>query len=423
MSDRMTPVSFGGLMSLALSEYRQSGSIFGVRRLYRHAQGKALPIFGETLETPFGPAAGPHTQLAQNLVAAYAGGSRFFELKTVQTLDGEDLPVSKPCILAREEGFNVEWSTELTVPQALDEYIKAWFAMKLLSRELGLGSDTGFVFNMSVGYDLKGIQSEKIDRFIESLKDASRTACFAECAEWTLSHLSEFSHVDEAFVRAISPRVCRSITLSTLHGCPAGEIESIASYLISKKELNTYVKCNPTLLGYDFARKTLDGMGYDSLCFDEHHFNDDLQFSDAAPMFTRLKALAKENGVEFGLKLSNTFPVEIVHHELPGDEMYMSGKGLYPLTIALAQKLETAFHGGMRVSYSGGADAFNIGDIFDCGIWPITMATTLLKPGGYNRMEPVAKLLSSKPYRAFDGVDTAKLAALVAASTHDNHHL
>ena len=39
--------------------------------------------FDERIETPFGPAAGPNTQLAQNIVASYVAGSRFFELKTV----------------------------------------------------------------------------------------------------------------------------------------------------------------------------------------------------------------------------------------------------------------------------------------------------------------------------------------------------
>ena len=79
-------------------------------------------------------------------------------------------------------------------------------------------------------------------------------------------------------LESISPNVCTSITLSTLHGCPPQEIERIATYLITEKGLNTYVKCNPTLLGYEFARKTLDSMGYDYLSFDDHHFNDDLQF-------------------------------------------------------------------------------------------------------------------------------------------------
>ena len=118
------------------------------------------------METPCGPAAGPHTQLAQNIIAAYLTGSRFFEVKTVQILDGEDLPVSKPCIAAADECYNVEWSTELRVPQAYDEYVKAWFVLKLLSKEFELGDPNGFIFNMSVGYDLAGIQSPKIDRYI-----------------------------------------------------------------------------------------------------------------------------------------------------------------------------------------------------------------------------------------------------------------
>ncbi len=145
MSDRMTPIPFASLMNWILEE-RASGSVFGVRRPFAAPKGKALELFGERLETPFGPAAGPHTQLAQNIIAAYYAGCRFFELKTVQTLDGEDLPVSKPCIAAVDECYNVEWSTELTVQQAYDEYVKAWFALKLMSWEYDLGRPDGFLF-------------------------------------------------------------------------------------------------------------------------------------------------------------------------------------------------------------------------------------------------------------------------------------
>ena len=74
-----------------------------------------MPIFAEKIETPFGPAAGPNSQLAQNIVAAYVAGARFFELKTVQVMDGEELSacVTKPCIVAEDECYNCEWSTEL----------------------------------------------------------------------------------------------------------------------------------------------------------------------------------------------------------------------------------------------------------------------------------------------------------------------
>ena len=79
MSDIMRPIPFAELMDWVLTEYAQQGTIFGVGDIYKHTAGKTLPIFTEQIETPFGPAAGPHTQLAQNLIAAYAGGSRFFE--------------------------------------------------------------------------------------------------------------------------------------------------------------------------------------------------------------------------------------------------------------------------------------------------------------------------------------------------------
>ena len=39
------------------------------------------------------------------------------------------------------------------------------------------------------------------------------------------------------------------------------------------------------------------------------------------------------------------------------------------------------------MSYSGGADALNIRDLLKTGVQPITMATTILKPGGYPRFK------------------------------------
>ena len=424
MSERMSPIPFGDLMRWILAEYEQSGSLFGVERPFIAEKGKKLPLFRECIETPFGPAAGPHTQLAQNIVTAYWAGARFFELKTVQIMDGEELArcIARPCILAEDEGYNCEWSTELTVEQALEEYIKAWFICKLLSREYGLGDPDGFVFNMSVGYDFAGITSEKIDHFIEGLKDASNTDTFKACREWALSNLRLFENVNARYIEGISPRVCTSITLSTLHGCPPQEIERIASYLISKKKLHTFVKCNPTILGYETARRTLDSMGYDYIQFDDHHFKEDLQYEDAVPMFRRLRALAAENGVDFGLKLSNTFPVDVKNNELPSAEMYMSGRALYPLTIEMANRLTAEFDGMLRLSFSGGADAFNIVPLYEAGIWPITVATTILKSGGYQRMLQLARRLARQEYKPFEGVSVARVANLAQAALTDPHH-
>lgn len=418
----MTPIPFAELMNRILCEYAQTGKIFSIDRHYQPS-GAKLNLFGETLETPFGPAAGPHTQLSQNIIAAYFAGCRFFEIKTVQTLDGEDLPVAKPCINANDECYNVEWSTELRVADAFAEYVRAWWVLKLLSAQFGFGDPNGFIFNMSVGYDYKGITSKKIDDFIEGLKDASQTEVWKECQEWALANMDRLPNLTQTYIKNVNPHVCTSITLSTLHGCPPQEIERIASYLIETKHLNTFVKCNPTLLGYETARHILDSMGYDYIQFDDHHFKADLQWSDAVPMFTRLLKLAKEHKVNFGLKLTNTFPVDIAHNELPGSEMYMSGRSLYPLTMELAKRISQTFDGNMRISYSGGADSLNIVPLFKAGIWPITLATTILKPGGYQRCTQIAEKLEKAGYEPFTCVKVGQVTDLAKEARSNVHHL
>ena len=420
MSEKMYPIPFKSLMNWVVTEYANCGEIFGVRKAY-HATGKSLPIFGERIETPFGPAAGPNSQLAQNIIAAYMAGARFFEVKTVQKMDGADLAacVPRPCILANDEGYNQEWSTELTIPQAMDEYIKAWCALKVLSKVYGLGDPNGFVFNMSVGYDLEGIKGDKVNTYIEGMKDATKTAIFGECK----AVLKELFPQESAYIDAIAPRVSRSVTVSTLHGCPPDEIERIASYLITEKHLHTFVKCNPTILGYETARRTLDSMGYDYIVFDEHHFNEDLQWADAVPMFERLQALADSCGLEFGLKLSNTFPVDTTRGELPNEEMYMSGRSLFPLTIEMCHRISRQFQGKMRISFAGGAEYFNCDKLFAAGIWPITVATTILKPGGYNRLLQMVEKVEHMTYKPFCGTDTQAICEMSTASHTDVHHV
>ena len=411
MSEKMYPIPFKSLMNWIVTEYAREGEIFGVHTPY-YASGKTLPIFGERIETPFGPAAGPNSQLAQNIIAAYFAGARFFEVKTVQKMDGAELAacVPRPCILAADEGYNQEWSTELEIPQARDEYIKAWCALKILSKVYGLGDPNGFVFNMSVGYDLDGIKGEKVNTYIDNMMDASETKQFKEC----LAVLTELFPAEKDFIASISPRVSRSVTVSTLHGCPPQEIERIASYLLTEKGLHTFVKCNPTILGYKTARTILDSMGYDYIVFDEHHFNEDLQWVDAVPMFERLQALADSKGLEFGLKLSNTFPVDTTRNELPGTEMYMSGRSLFPLTIEMCNRISRQFNGKMRISFAGGAEFFNCDKLFSAGIWPITVATTILKPGGYNRLHQMVEKVEALP---------SAISDMSTASHSDFHHL
>ena len=422
MSDIMTPIPFDRLMNRILVEH-QEGAVFGMQKCYRAKNLQPNTLFGRKLEGQIGPAAGPNTQLAQNIVASYYGGARFFELKTVQKMDGRELAacVAKPCITAEDECYNCEWSTELEVPQAYSEYVKAWFACKVMATEYDLGDPDAFQFNISVGYDLEGIKLPKVDRFINEMKDAKDTEIFKECKAWLLANLDRFEKLTKEDVEAIQPEIINSVTVSTLHGCPPSEIEAIASYLIQEKHLHTFVKCNPTLLGYETARAILDEMGYDYIAFTDFHFKDDLQYSDAVPMLKRLQELAKSLNLAFGVKITNTFPVDVKNNELPSQEMYMSGKSLFALSMSVAKMLTRDFNGSLRISFSGGADYFNIERIVEAGIWPVTMATTLLKTGGYLRFIQMAELLEKDLAKPWEKVDLSLVEKMIADAKKDKH--
>jgi putative selenate reductase len=382
MAGEMRPLSFESLLRWTLGELERHGSIFGIPRALFFTPRADAPYasvaFGHDLATPVGPAAGPHTQMAQNIVCAWLSGARFIELKTVQIMDRLDIP--RPCIDMEDEGYNVEWSQELRLEQSADEYIKAWVLIHVLRRLLGLEDrPLGTIFNMSVGYNLEGIQSPPMTRFMDRLADAS-----AEIAEMQALMRCQFPQFADLDIPAC---VADNVTLSTMHGCPPDEIEQIARYLLEERGLHTAVKLNPTLLGRERVMEILhDYLGFTEIDIPPRVFEHDLQYERALALIETLRGVAAARGLTFGLKLSNTLAMANHKGYLPGDEMYMSGRALYPITINLFYELSRHFGGDLNVSFSAGADALNVTAILASGAWSVTAVSDLLKPGGYSRL-------------------------------------
>jgi putative selenate reductase len=131
-------------------------------------------------------------------------------------------------------------------------------------------------------------------------------------------------------------------------------------------------------------------------------------------MIGRLVECGSACGRSFGVKLSNTLGARNLAGLLPGEEMYMSGRALFPLTISLAARLAREFQGALPISFSGGASQWNAAELFAAGIRPITAATELLKPGGYLRLRAIAdglEPLLEKNCRS-GGIDAEKLERL-----------
>lgn len=388
MSEFMKPPSFEALLKKIVSDYELNACILGVpvRRKIGDAQ------------TCVGPAAGPHTQLAGNIVAAFVAGADHFELKTVQVLEGEALGIKKPCIYSGHEVYNSEWSTELTISQARDEYIKAYMLNYFLSIEYQLADPKQLNYIMSIGYDMKGIRSSKVDTFIEVMKDITKDPVFKQYQTILLNQTDMFNIITREDILLMSTQITSRVALSTMHGCDKSEIERIVTYLMREKGLETYIKLNPTLLGYERIEGIFKRMGYDHLELEKESFSSDMTMDEVKLLIGRLIKVSDEINCHFGVKLTNTLPVINKDYYIEGKTIYLSGPALYPLTFQVAYELAKEFSGKLPISYSGGADEDNIQALAACGFSPITVSSVLLKPGGYKHLSRMNKKLEEKSW-------------------------
>src|SRR5436309_7065862 len=165
----LRPVGLATLTVRAFEELERCGSIFDLpRRSFVLAPGHHVAVHGRRVGAPLGPAAGPHTQMAQNIVSCWLAGGRVVELKTVQVLDR--IEIARPCIDARTVGYNVEWSQELSLDESRIEYVKASMLIEMLAH--GFGVAPAVLFDLSIGYDYAGITSARVVNFLKGMIDA-----------------------------------------------------------------------------------------------------------------------------------------------------------------------------------------------------------------------------------------------------------
>ena len=405
----LTPMSLATLLGRIDHEWSTRNKIFDLpsARIWKRdpALDLGFDFLGRRCATPIGPAAGPHSQLAANIVLSWLGGSRLFELKTVQILD--ELEIARPCIDMETIGYNIEWSQELRIPQSLTEYVKSALLIELLRNWEPLaehiGPDPGpHVFDMSVGYDLAGISSPDVGVFLKGMRDATAEIDrmrpeIAAAADGAFASLSDIE---------VDPQIADTLTLSTFHGCPPDEIESITKYLIDDHDLDVIVKLNPTLLGYDqVAHVVNDQLGYGDVSVKASAFDEDLQFERGIELIGELNQYAKDRGRRFGIKLTNTLVVDNTRGFMPDDTMYLSGAPLHVLASSLLDRLSTAMPGALdipghdgdiMVSFSAGVTKDNLADTLAMGVQPATICSDLLKPLGYGRLKPMLKALAAE---------------------------
>ncbi|MCR5507686.1 MAG: putative selenate reductase subunit YgfK [Lachnospiraceae bacterium] len=403
MIDTLRPLSFDHLMRWIINEQKRSGSIFGVRDFYQANPFKTLELMDEKLETPFGPASGPHTQFAQSIIAAYVAGCRFFELRTVCPRDIKQ----DPEINVEGEGYNVEGAGNLSFKECFEEYVKAWIALKVLSVEYGMGGMDGFIFNVSAGYTYEDFTTPEMREFLIRMQDASETEIFRNSINYLREHIDMFQNLTLEDIDDISPRISSAVSVCTPIDCSVKEIENISKYIMCDLKISMAIRLNAALLGYDYCRAALDSMGYYDIEISRETVDKSVRYYDMVPLINKLIGIANKEGKLFGVKLTGSFPV--IDKGDRSRTLNLSGRALFPLSVALAAKLSDDFDERLRIAFSGGADANNVEDIFEAGIWPITMNTTILKPGGINRFKQFSYTFNEWSYSDYAGTHTGLL--------------
>lgn len=381
----LVPAPFRNLVERLLREPQVQDSLFDLPRRKWYVPDASAPDmtvhFHDRLAgNPVGPASGPHTQMAQNLLLSYASGARILELKTVQVDD--QLNISRPCIDMTNIGYNVEWSQELLVDQSLREYVAGAMLIAMFRHTHNMtGPDGEVLYDISLGYDLAGIRSEKVQRFLDGMRDAD------ERIEKLRAEIPE--RYREARKLEYAACISNSVTLSTFHGCPADEIERICEFLIAERDLDVIVKMNPPMLGREKLEHLLhDDLGYTPLQVNPNIYQTGMSFEEGVQMCARLTRFARRRGRRFGLKFSNT--LEVLNHRdffTPDNKiMYLSGQPLYVITLTLTDLFRQAVGPQLPISFSAGIDSRNFPLAVACGFCPITTCTDLLRPGGYGRL-------------------------------------
>ena len=394
------------------AEHARSGAIFDLeaREMWRGpTPGHDLSVMnhGARAASGLGPAAGPQSQLAQNILLSWLGGSRVLELKTVQILDR--LEIGRPCIDAQNVGFNIEWSQELTLEESLREYVVGWTLVHAAAELLGMPVEARpTLFDVSVGYSLDGIRSDPVKRWLTRLRHARPLLDAARDA------LPKGLR-DRIGALDVAGEIYDCVTLSTFHGCPADEIEKISEHLFLEHGVHVIVKMNPTLLGFGDVEQILRGkLGYDELTLQERSFDEDLRFDQAVAMMSRLEGVAARVGKRLGAKFTNTLVVKNHKSFFPADQkqMYLSGQPLHVLAIQAAARFAEATGGRYPQSFSAGIDRHNFPDAIAAGLVPVTTCTDLLRAGGYARLPKYLKELEAR----MDAVGAKDVDAFIVAT-------
>ena len=85
-----------------------------------------------------------------------------------------------------------------------DDYIKAWFLMKLLAREFGFADADNITLHIHVASDKAQSQPRMMDELVFAMHNPAKTDTWKKCRCVALDHLEWFDRVDPIYIYSLT---------------------------------------------------------------------------------------------------------------------------------------------------------------------------------------------------------------------------
>lgn len=378
---RLISAPFRDLVTRLYREPAAQGTLFELPRQAWYRPGPGGPdltvdFLGARVGNPLGVAAGPRTQMAQNLLLSYVAGGRILEL-------------------SREHG----------VTDALPEYVAGSMLIEVFRQQHELtggqldGLAGAVVYNVRVGADLAGVRSDETRRFLDGMR-AAGTVIERLRAEIP----RQFGPARE---RGYPTRIAETVRVSLLPACSAEQIEKTAELLIAEHDFNVVVEVSPAMLGRERLEHLLCGAAGDAeLRVDPEVFASGVSFDEAVELCRRLMRIAGERGRRVGFDFSDTLrsPGHRESVAAAKGDTELVGRWRRAVAMTLADELRKVVGPQVPVSLGAGVDRDDFASAVACGSVPVGVSTNRLGPGDYWRLPSCLDALTQE-MEELDAVD------------------
>ena len=192
---------------------------------------------GDASRPPSAPPPAPTPSWPRTSSPPTVAGARFFELKTVQKMDGAELAacVSRPLHPGGGRVLQLRVVHRAAPsPRPLRSTSRPGAPASCMAKGCTAWAiPTALCSTCPWATTWRASRARRWTPTSNGMMDAAETPSLPGVHR--RAPLELFPAEKDAYIDAISPQVSRSVTVSTLHGCPPEEIERIATYLIDGK--------------------------------------------------------------------------------------------------------------------------------------------------------------------------------------------